>query len=142
MASTPKCLRKWVKEEKRLVKLLYQKGFLTGPHSLEGLYWAEYKPTGKKHKYGKHNFPSYYPEIHFCTRDYWGEYDEYALVDKVLEEFYWSEVKVDDMDDENFNYPPSETKITSRAKLLAHLKTLQTVIKDSNINKVIRMHAI
>lgn len=142
MATTPKRLRKWVKEEKRLVKLLYQKGFLKGQHSLEGLYWAEYKRTGKKYKYGKHNFPSYYPEIHFCTCDYWVEYDEYGLVDKILEEFYWSGINSEHIDNYESGFPPSETKVTNRKKLMEHLKTLPTVIKDSKINKVIRMNAI
>lgn len=130
---TPKALRKWVKDEKRLIKLLYQKGFLESSYSVDRIYWAAYKRSGKRVKCRGKKYAEWLPELHYCTRDYWGEYDEHGVVDSVLDNIYWT----DGIYNEALNtYTPS-TNITSREKLMAHLMTLPTVIKDSKINKVL-----
>lgn len=134
MANTPKELRKWVKDEKQLIKLLYQKGFLVGDLSPERIYWNAFKRTGKKYRYGKHKFSSYYPELHYCTVDYWGEADEHSVVDAVIDNFYWTNGTYDE---ETCVYAPT-SKILSREALMKHLKNLPTVIKDSKINTVLK----
>lgn len=47
MSKTPKINRVWNKQEKRIVRLLYRKGF---DIDLSNLYWASYKKTGKKYR--------------------------------------------------------------------------------------------
>jgi hypothetical protein len=96
-----KRIRKWVKREKRLAKLLYRKGFLTGEAKLDGpypfkltdLYWNDYKISGIKYR-NRRTYPQaisnrnirwteYLPELHFMTTDYWGEADEHAVIDLI-----------------------------------------------------------
>ena len=47
MATNPKIKRLWIKQEKRIVKLLYKKGFLKD-FKVEDLYWAEFSWFNKK----------------------------------------------------------------------------------------------
>lgn len=47
MSKTPKINRVWNKQEKRIVRPLYRKGF---DIDLSNLYWASYKKTGKKYR--------------------------------------------------------------------------------------------
>lgn len=84
MSRTPKINRVWNKQEKRIVRLLYRKGF---DIDLSNLYWASYKKTGKKYRRKGSTFSSsgYRDEVYFCIKDYWGEYDEYSLVDRFIE---------------------------------------------------------
>jgi|GEM_PF-6748206 hypothetical protein len=48
MSRTPKINKVWNKQEKRIVRLLYRKGFEI---DLSTLYWASYKETGKKYRH-------------------------------------------------------------------------------------------
>lgn len=137
MAHTPKELRKWVKDEKRIVKLLYQKGFLKDSYSYDRLYWEAFRSSGRKHRHGQYRFTTYYPEIHYCTSDYWGEYDDNCLTLTILDILYWE--GVDDFDPGTETWPKSKAKIRNRQDLLKHLKTLPTVVKDSKINKILRL---
>lgn len=69
-----KAVRVWYKQEKRIVRLMYQKG-LIDDFKLSELYWERYKLTEKKmgrKPRKKYVFTTHYPEIHFCTVDYWG----------------------------------------------------------------------
>jgi hypothetical protein len=136
MAKTPKDLRKWVKDEKRLIKLLYRKGFLVGQLDIKGLYWSAYKTNGKRYKHGKYRFSVYLPELHYCTCDYWGECDEWPVTRDILDNFFWNKIN-EDWDADTGDWPTSTTKVKSRKDLLLHLNTLPTVFHDSKINKLL-----
>lgn len=132
-----KAIRIFKKQEKRIVKLLYKKGLID--IDLKELYWSEYKPYKSRRRRGKteYSFQRSYPEVHFSQVDYWGECDEFGLVDKVLEELYWDNVEKENMPD--FDYPESKFKYKGRQWFIEYLSKLPTVKFDSKINQVLNM---
>jgi hypothetical protein len=145
MANTPKIKRRWIKEEKRIVELLYKKGFIKGEFKLEDLYWASYHWYNSKCYYLKHNLydgkryrsPVYIPEIHYGTSDYWGEFNEHGLVDAVLERLHWEHINAKDWDPESGEYPESTFPRMSRRQFIHYLKKLPTVVGDNKIKSVL-----
>jgi len=146
MAHTPKIKRRWVKEEKRIVELLYKKGFIKGEFKLEDLYWASYywrnskcyKTKSNSYDGKKYRQPVYMPEIHFCTSDYWGESDEHSVVNEVLERLYWEHIDTKNWDSDSGEYPQSTFPRMTRARFINYLKGLPTVVSDNKIKKVIK----
>jgi hypothetical protein len=129
-------IRTWKKQEKRIVKLLYQKGLID--IKLDQLYWESYKvfKTSKRKHGRKYRKSIFLPEIHFATRDYWGETDEHSLVDSVLDGLWWENIIDDDIDWEEYN-PESSFKYKGRIWFIKYLKSLPTIKKDSKINLII-----
>jgi hypothetical protein len=146
MSCTPKIKRRWAKEEKRIVELLYKKGFIKGEFKLRDLYWAEYHWYNKKCYKSKPNsydgkryrFPIYMPEVHFCTTDYWGESDEHSIVDSVLERLHWEYIDTTNWDSDSGEYPKSTFPKMTRANFIHYLEKLPTVVSDNQIKKVLR----
>jgi len=121
---TPKILRKWVKDEKRIVRLLYRKGLIDKFHGdITGLYWEAFKRVGK----------IYTPEVHCCESDYWGGCEEYSVIDKVLT-CLWNHRSFYDGESEEikstFNYK-------SRKWFIRYLSSLPTKRNDSKINRIL-----
>lgn len=150
MATNPKIKRQWIKEEKRIVSLLYRKGLLKD-FKIEDLYWAEYHWfRGKKYKSrtnsydGKrYRYPVYMPEIHYFYTDYWGEGDEYSVVSCALENLYWSNIDDEDWDSTSDEFPKSTFNMSmTRRQLIKYLESLPTKIKDKKINKVLNTQKI
>jgi hypothetical protein len=146
MAKNPKIKRQWIKEEKQIVSLLYQKGLLED-FKITELYWAEYHwLNGKKYKSrtnsydGKrYRYPVYVPEIHYCTTDYWGEADEYSIVNTILDHLYWDNIDDENWDETSGDFPKStfNTRMT-RKQFIKYLESLPTKVSDKKINKIIR----
>lgn len=136
-----KVKRIWIKEEKRIVKLLYRKGLIDMP--LKELYWAEYYRTNKMYRSssGKYKHSEYFPEIYYGTTDYWGECDEHSLVDTILQGLYWEHV-IDVNADVELGYPESTFKCKSRRWFIKYLSALKTVNFDNKINKLLRQRNI
>lgn len=134
-------IRRWVKQEKRTVKLLYKKGFLKD-FKIEELYWAEYNWLGRKvrkTKYGNYRYPIYMPEVHYCTTDYWGESDEHSVVDHVKQHLYWSHLEPYDYDEmEEGQYPKSLFHRFNRDQFIKWLEKQPTVVSDNKIRKVLK----
>lgn len=132
-----KDIKLFVKQEKRIVKLLYRKGFID-PKDINILYWEEYKRVGTKSPV------RFYPEIHFSVRDYWGEIDEYGLVDDNLQGLYFAN-KINDEEDDS-GWPISTFKYSGvnrytaayRNWVIQYLTVLPTKRNDSKINKVLK----
>jgi hypothetical protein len=147
---TAKIKRRWVKEEKRIVSLLYRKGFLKD-FKVEDLYWAEYNWRTKKtyrtrpNSYDgkRYRFPVFLPEVHYFTTDYWGEGDEHSIVSHVMEHLYWENVDTTNWDPDSGEYPKSifNTRMT-RPQFIKYLKGLPTVVPDHKINKILRTMSI
>lgn len=140
MATNPKITRRWIKSEKRIVRLLYKKGLLSD-WKIDDFYWEAYTPI-KKRKYRrgkKQRRTIYYPEIHFSTSDYWGECDEHSVVDSVIQALYWENL-VSDERTEDGSFPKSTFKIhkMDRQLLINYLKKLPTKISDNKIKKITR----
>lgn len=129
-----KHIKKWIKDEKRIIKLMYRKGLLD--FDIDELYWESYHPSKYKYDVSYGRIPTeYYPEVHFSQIDYWGECDEYGVSDTVQEGLYWDNIigEVHDYD----GIPPSTYKKKTRKDLIVYLSGLPTVINDSKINKVL-----
>ena len=144
MARTPKIKRRWIKEEKQIVYLLYRKGFMDGRWKLNDLYWAEYHWYNRKSFKTKHNLydgrrykhPVYMPEVHFCTSDYWGESDEHSVVDEVLQWLHWEHVDMANWDSDE--YPESTFPRMTRGQFIKYLKGLPTKVGDKKINVLLK----
>lgn len=141
MSKTPKTNRVWNKQEKRIVKLLYRKGF---DIDLSNLYWVSYKKTGKKYRRKGSTFssPGYRDEVYFCIKDYWGEYEEHSLVDIFIETKAWENIPDDvlkNCDHMSEVYSLSNFQCKSRKWLIKYLSALPTVRCDSKINKILKI---
>ncbi len=128
-------IKKWLKDEKRIVRLLYRKGLIQ--HKVGDLYWAAYRRSGRFYRNGEHKHTIYLPEVHYATSDYWGECDEHSLVDSISEEFYWNNLLPDE--EYSDDYPKSSFKFKGRTWFIKYLRGLKTVRNDSKINKVLCM---
>jgi hypothetical protein len=138
MARTPKELRVWIKEEKRIVRLLYSRGLLVD-WKIKDLYWASYTWLNRKcyhTKDKKYRFPRYMPEIHFGTSDYWGECDEHSIVRAVNESQYWLNVDTINWDGDGF--PISKFPKMSRKQYIKYLSKMPVVVPDKKINKILK----
>lgn len=132
-----KNVRKWVKDEKRIIKLAYRKGYLDC-FNIKYFYWDGFKATGKRYKsrYSDYSFHQYYPEVFICEIDYWGEADDIGIVDWLWDKVYWDGV---DMEEFNGVWPESDNKkYLSRSGLIEYLEMQPTVVHDSKINKVLK----
>lgn len=129
-------LRVWKKQEKRIVRLLYRKGFLKD-YKVHELYMASYGTLRvQKKKHGRtYRKQIYLPEVHYWTVDYWGECDEHSLVNSVLQNLYWDNVTGEK--DER-GYYISAFKYKGRNWFIKYLKKFPTVRTDSKINKVFK----
>ena len=144
MATDPKIKRSWIKQEKQIVKLLYQKGLLQD-YNLDNLYWAEYhRYNNKKYKssYGKYSWPVYMPEVHYMTTDYWGESDEHSIVGTIKDEFWWGHAEMENWDDTSGEWPNSTFPIMTREQFIKYLEKLPTKVNDNKINKVLKTQRI
>ena len=128
--------RVYMKQEKRIVRLLYKKGLID--INLKGLYWEEYKYFRKTNRKNKNGYKCmlYYPEIHYSTTDYWGEVDEFSLVDSITQGLYWgnAEYPAHESDGE---WPESTFKFKGRNWFIKYLQALPTVRCDAKINQVL-----
>ena len=139
MANTPKVKRRWIREEKQIVYLLYRKGLLKD-FKIKDLYRAEYHWHNRKHyrSSGGHRWPLYMPEVHFSTTDYWGESDEHSIVDCILQELYWAHIDTTNWDSGSGEYPPSRFPRMERGQFIKYLKKLPTKVNNNKIKEVLR----
>lgn len=139
MARTAKIKRRWIKEEKQLVYLLYRKGLLKD-FKLKDLYWAEHNWHNRKHYKSSdgYRWPLYMPEIHFSTTDYWGEGDEHSIVENVIQHLYWEHIDTTNWDSDSGKYPPSTFPKMTRGQFIKYLKKMPTKVGDKHINKILK----
>ena len=144
MATNPKIKRLWTKQEKRIVRLLYRKGFLKD-FKIKDLYWAEYSWLGKKKyksKRSKYSYPVYMPEVHYFTTDYWGESDEHSVVGTIKEHLWWDHADTENWDDTSGEWPKSKFPRMNREQFIKYLEKLPTKISDNKINRVLKTQKI
>lgn len=136
-----KAKRLWIKQEKRIIKLIYKKGLIPDKLKLKEFYWAEYHITNKRHKSRtnkKYKHSEYFPELHYSTVDYYGECDEHGLVDCIMDLLYWSHVIPSEFNNTEI-YPDSKFKIKSRRRFIYYLNGLKTINQDNKINKLLKI---
>ena len=90
----------------------------------------------KRKRESGYKYVRYFPEIHFGTVDYWGDGDEYPLVDFILESLYWDNAIKGTEDDSD--YPDSTFKYKGRKWLIKYLSDLPTKQFDNIITKRLR----
>lgn len=140
MAQNPKIKRLWTKQEKRIVKLLYRKGFLKD-FKITDLYWAEFnwfRSRKYKSKRTGYTFPMYMPEVHYMTTDYWGESDEHSIVETINDEFWWGHAEMENWDDTSGEWPKSTFPKMTRQQFIKYLEKLPTKVNDNKINKLLK----
>lgn len=137
-----KYIKLFVKQEKRIVKLLYIKGLLNN-FKVKDLYWASYRTTGKRYKSTekKYRWTEYYPEVHYSTTDYWGECDEHSLVNHIQEMLYWTNIDERNWNPNSGEMPKSLFKnlgIKHRKQFIKYLESLPRKVNNNKINKIIK----
>jgi hypothetical protein len=131
-------IRRRIKEDKRIIILLYRKGKLALLCDINQLYWESYNFIGisPKGKHPKYRRLMYLAEIHFSTTDYFGETDEHAVVDMHLEYKFWEHAGEDWAD--MFEITAS-IRNYNRKQLIRDLKSLPNVKYGSKeINYILR----
>ncbi len=128
-----KYIKKHLKDEKRILKLMYKKGiFETLGIDLKDLGW-EYLLTGKRLRKRKDkrefSFHEYLPELHIFTKNYWDEGDSYSVVKCLKDYIYFTET---DNDEDGF---PLNTKYPENRDIINYLLKLPTKRNDNNFNK-------
>ncbi len=137
-------IKLWKKQEKRIVKLLYKKGFLKD-FKIENFYWESFKWLNRK-KYkskGGYRLPQYVPELHFTTVDYWGEGEEHSIVDNVLDVLYWNNMENNEISEDYevyYDYPKSGFKIKTREQFIKYLIKLPNKLNDNKIRKALTIN--
>lgn len=134
-----KYIRKHLKDEKRILKLMYKKGiFELLRIKLEDLGW-EYFLYGKRQRRrkgkNKYAFRECLPELHEWTQDYWGEGDSHSVVGSFREYLFWETISMEDVDENGF---PNKGVYYSNQKLIEHLSSLPTKNNDSKFNRFLK----
>ena len=144
MATNPKQKRLWIKQEKRIVRLLYRKGLLSD-FKVSDFYWAEYHWSNKKKyrsKHSKYRYPVYMPEVHYGTTDYWGEGDEHSIVDNILQSLFWENIDDENWDSTSGEWPKSTFPRMNREQFIKYLSKLTTKVNNNKINKILKTQNI
>jgi hypothetical protein len=144
MSTNSKEKRLWIKQEKRIVRLLYKKGFLKD-FKVSDFYWAEYHWSNNKKyksKYGKYRYPVYMPEVHYGTTDYWGESDEQSIVGTIKDELYWCNIDEENWDSTPGEWPKSTFPRMNREQFIKYLSKLPTKVNDNKIKSVLKTQNI
>lgn len=121
------------KQDKRILKLLYRTGLLEEYHiPIDEIYWDTLRRIGNKgYKYIQ-------TPCH-CTFDYWGECDDYCIIDRVMECLFYANVDRNPMDFDEEPRLVSSVYIKTREQLIDYLKSLPVKKSDSKINKTLKL---
>jgi hypothetical protein len=132
-----KYIRKHIKDEKRILKLMYKKGIINKLiNDIEDCGWGYLlKGNRQRSRKGSFNFYDYLPEFHLHTTDYWGDGDSRTLVDifrenVMMENAEYCEVK---------GYINLNKSVINTKGLIKYLNLLPTVINDNKFNKYLKV---
>jgi len=131
-----KYVKKHLKDEKRILKLMYKKNtFELLDIDLNDLSW-EYFLQGKrqrKRRGNNHTFIEYLPELHVLTQNYWGEGDSYSVVEHLKDHIYFTETN--DYDEDGF---PLYKKYPKTNDVINFLLKQPTKKNDNKFNSVLK----
>ncbi|MDH6308093.1 hypothetical protein M2451_002612 [Dysgonomonas sp. PFB1-18] len=132
----PKVLRKHIKRDKRMLRLLYRKGLLDAWMDSH-IHWAAYRSFNNR--FNKNHL--YHIEPYYWIEDYWGEGDERELISDVIDNHIWETLNPKD---EHFNVEREFYKWhkehSSFKKMMNYLHSLPTKRRDSGINKYLKIN--
>jgi len=134
-----KYIKKHLKDEKRILKLMYKKGiFEQLGIKLDNLGW-EYLLYGKRKRRrkdkNKYAFRECLPELHEFTQDYWGEGDSHSVVGILKDNIYFGSTDIYDYDEDGF---PINSKFPKTNDVINYLLKLPTVNNDSKFNRFLK----
>ena len=112
------------KEYKRLIKLLYKKGYITK-------YFGEIK--SKDYFY----WENYYDQerLYYCKLDYWGEADEYDIVTTIISNEIYENIMPDDTLSTKYLYSKKRCIFNGNYKeIINYLSKLPNKINNHKIN--------
>ena len=130
-----KYIKKHLKDEKRVLKLMYKKDFFKELGiDMENLGW-EYLSYGKRQRKriksgNKYVFRDCLPELHEYTQDYWGEGDSHSVIGSLKDFIFFTYAK--ERDDCGF---PVNSKYPSTIDLIKFLNKLPTINNDNKFNQ-------
>lgn len=130
-----KYIKKHLKDEKRILKLMYKKGIFELLNiDFKELGW-EYHLTGLKGRKRNKQYATrdYLPELHEWTQDYWGEGDSHSVISFFREYLYWENISV--FDENGF---PEKGRYFSNKQLIEHLNSLPTKNNNSKFNRFLK----
>lgn len=110
-------IRKFLKQEKRLVKLMYRKGI-----------FKDFNIDIKRKGIGWEAFTNGLPELHDSTENYFGEGDSYSIVGR-----YLNTLKLGSIDGMCIY------AYTCRDKVIKTLNRIPTKVFDSKINNFLKV---
>jgi hypothetical protein len=132
-----KYIRKHIKDEKRILKLMYKKGIINElVNDIEDCGWAYLlKGNRQRSRNGSFNFYDYLPEFHLHTTDYWGDGDSRSLVNVFRENIM--------MANADFCVVKGLIKVNKSVEdakgLIKYLNSLPTTIRDNKFNKYLKV---
>lgn len=127
-----KYIKKHLKDEKRILKLMYKKGIFELLNiDLKDLAWELLK-DGKRQRRRKRKyaFRDYLPELHVWSQNYWGEGDSDSVVGYFKDYYFWNYATEHDED----GYPLN-MKHPTNSFLISFLSKMPTKNNDSKFNK-------
>lgn len=131
-----KYIRTHLKNEKRVLKLMYRKGmFEVLGIKINLLDWEcllKGKRGRKRNK--KYNFHDWLPELHSYSCDYWGEWDSHSVVSSMKDYFHW---ELSEEIDKNYGFPKG--KYFTTLELIKHLNLLPTKKHNSKFNSLLKL---
>lgn len=133
-----KHIRKHLKDEKRILKLMYKKGIFEVLNiDLKNLSW-EYLLYGKRLRRrkgkNKYAFRECLPELHEWTQDYWGEGDSHSVVDSFKQYLFWETAREFD---EASGFPINHKYPVKNKQIIKYLNNLPTKNSNSKFNRVL-----
>lgn len=131
-----KYIKKHLKDEKRILKLMYKKGIFELLNvDFKHLCW-EYLLDGKRQRKrkGKWAYKDFLPELHLWTQDYWGEGESHSIVDSFKQYLFWETATDFDLDT---GFPINQKYPTTKY-LIEYLSKLPTKKNDSKFNRFLR----
>lgn len=131
-----KYIRTHIKQEKRILKLMYKKGIFDLLRvDIKRLGW-EFLLEGRKgrRRKGEYSFSDYLPQLHSYTCDYWGEWDSDSIISNYQEYLFWTTGS--EFTDMGY---PEDGLILNRHQLIKYLKALPIKRNDSKFNSILKI---
>lgn len=121
--------RVFKKHSQIIARQLLKAGHMS-PEFFNGLYWEAFRR--KPNKKGKYKL-QYFTELHYWTRDYWGEYDEHSIINLAFDILFDERITFDK--DGRIIYPERYPNST-----LSVIKSLRHGVQQNKLHRAKTKH--
>lgn len=130
--------RKYIKQEKMILKLICKKGLMIKEDiGISAIGWASSvrgkKIRLRKNSKNKYNGWRWLSSLNYYTFDYWGEGDECSLIDMLIYRYWFESTTVFD----DCGMPLD--KVPTREEYIKYLRSLPNINNDSRINSLLKI---